>query len=99
MNLQKFRYEVQDPEPDENGTPGDTYRAAATALIAIPPRSASLPEFPPRKIVLARYPETTTFYRAEVVGLEKDIYRLKFDEDGGQESEVDRRYVLDLGGR
>lgn len=49
--------------------------------------------------MLARYPETTTFYRAEVMGLKKDIYRLKFDDDAGNEMEVARRYVLDLGNR
>ena len=97
--LSLFRYEVQDPEPDENGTPGDVYRTSAAALIAIPPQGTPLPDYPIGKVVLARYPETTTFYRAEVMGLKKDIYRLKFDDDAGNEMEVDRRYVLDLGNR
>lgn len=99
MAYEESRYLVQDPEPDENGTPGAEYRATATALIAIPLAGTPLPDFPAGKIVLARYPETTTFYRAEVVGLKKDVYRLKFDEDGETQSEVDRRYVLDVGGR
>ena len=47
--------------------------------------------------MLARYPETTTFYRAEVHGIMKDMYRLKFEEDAGQEMEVARRFVLELG--
>ena len=51
------------------------------------------------KIVLARYPETTTFYRAEVTGFNKDAYCLKFEDDRDQKMWVDRRYVLDLGNR
>jgi SAGA-associated factor 29 len=51
--------------------------------------------------VLARYPDTTTFYRAEVMGMRRDTYRLKFEgeEEIGKEMDVDRRYVLDLGGK
>ena len=92
-----YRYEVQDPEPDENGQPGQVYKTSASALIAIPGPDAILPEFPVGKAVLARYPETTTFYRAEVTGARKEVYRLKFEDDQNQEMEVGRRYVLDLG--
>ena len=46
--------------------------------------------------MLARYPETTTFYRAEVTGVKKDVYRLKFEDDQNKEMEVDRRFVLDM---
>ena len=92
-----YRYEVQDPEPDENGQPGQVYKTSAAALIAIPGPDAILPDFPVGKAVLARYPETTTFYRAEVTGARKDVYRLKFEDDQNQEMEVGRRYVLDLG--
>jgi hypothetical protein len=60
------RFEVQDPEPDEAGGHGK-YRALASALIPIPRDSAGLPSYPPGKQVLARYPETTTFYKAEVI--------------------------------
>jgi len=62
------RYEVQDPEPDEAGGHGTTYKASANALIPIPKDSTGLPQYPVGKQVLARYPETTTFYRAEVMG-------------------------------
>jgi SAGA-associated factor 29 len=49
------------------------------------------------KQVLARYPDTTTFYRAEVMGAKKEAYRLKFEgEEDDKEMEVDRRYVLDI---
>ena len=89
-------YEVQDPEPDENGAPGQVYKASAAALIAIPPEDAILPDHPVGKHVLARYPETTTFYRAEVTGTTKGGCRLKFEDDQNQEMEVDRRFVLDV---
>ena len=89
------RYEVQDDEPDESGT-REIYKAGAAALIAIPGQDAPLPDFPVGKHVLARYPETTTFYRAEVTGVKKDVYRLKFEDDQNQEMEVYRRFVLDV---
>ena len=87
---------MQDPEPDENGAPGQVYKTTALALIAIPGPDAILPDFLPGKAVLARYPETTTFYRAEVTGSKKDVYRLKFEDDQNQEMEVGRRFVLDV---
>ncbi|KAL9103025.1 MAG: hypothetical protein Q9163_001884 [Psora crenata] len=89
-------YEVQDPEPDENGAPGQVYKTTAAALIAIPGVDTVLVDFPVGKHVLARYPETTTFYRAEVTGSKKDVYRLKFEDDQNQEMEVGRRFVLDV---
>lgn len=94
-------YEVQDPEPDENSGLSQNYKAAAKDLISIPGPDAVLAEFSPGKVVLAKYPETTTFYRAEVTGMKKDrdVYRLKFEEDGGAELEVSRRYVLDVNGK
>ena len=93
------RYRVQDPEPDENGAPGATYKANASNLMAIPQPGAQLLDYSVGKFVLARYPETTTFYRAEVMGLSKDTYRLKFEDDANQEMSVDRRFVLDLPSR
>ena len=65
----KARYDVQDPEPDENNNPGATYTSTANNLILIPSDSAGLSSIPPGTFVLARYPETTTFYRAEVTGI------------------------------
>ncbi|KAI9812893.1 MAG: SAGA HAT/Core module component [Pycnora praestabilis] len=97
----KKRYEVQDPEPDDTGAPGQIYKTSAAALIPIPAAGSPLPEFPKGKQVLARYPETTTFYRAEVVSLRKDVCRLRFEDedDKDKEMDVDRRYVLDMGGK
>ncbi|KAI9886938.1 MAG: SAGA HAT/Core module component [Watsoniomyces obsoletus] len=95
------RYDVQDPEPDEQGAPGQIYRASAASLVPIPPVGAALPDYPKGKQVLARYPDTTTFYRAEVMGMKRDSCRLKFEgeEEIGKEMDVDRRYVLDDGGK
>lgn len=96
-----LRYEVQDPEPDENNNPGQTYRASIKDLTVIQPSTvpfSQLPVFPPGSIVLARYPETTTFYKAEVTGLKRDglKYRLRFEgeEEEDKETEVERLLVL-----
>ena len=90
------RYDVQDPEPDDNGAPGQIYKTSAAALIAIPLPDAILAEHPVGKQVLARYPETTTFYRAIVTQIQKDGYRLKFEDDNGNELDVPQRFVLDV---
>lgn len=71
-------------------------KISAAALIAIPKEGDALVDFPVGKSVLARYPETTTFYRAIIAGGKKDVYRLKFEDDQGQEMEVYRRFVLDV---
>lgn len=96
------RYEVRDPEPDENGNPGQTFKAIPRDLLPIPtsPQQInSLPPYPVGAQVLARYPETTTFYRAEVVGTKRDgKCRLKFEgeEEENKEQEVERRVVLPI---
>ncbi|GLB10500.1 SAGA HAT/Core module component [Aspergillus tubingensis] len=96
----KKRYDVQDPEPNENGEQGAVYKTTAASLIPIPQMGSALPSFPVGKQVLARYPDTTTFYRAEVMGSKKDVYRLKFEgEEDDKEMEVDRRFVLDIPGK
>ncbi|EEA25653.1 hypothetical protein EYB25_002898 [Talaromyces marneffei] len=93
----KKKYDVQDPEPNENGEEGAIYKTTAAWLIPIPQIGSALPSFPVGKQVLARYPDTTTFYRAEVMGTKKDVYRLKFEgEEDDKEMEVDRRFVLDI---
>jgi SAGA-associated factor 29 len=93
----KRYYDVQDPEPNENGEQGAVYKTTAAFLIPIPQVGSSLPSFLVGKQVLARYPDTTTFYRAEVMGSKKDVYRLKFEgEEDDKETEVDKRFVLDI---
>ncbi|KAA8908029.1 hypothetical protein TRICI_004856 [Trichomonascus ciferrii] len=98
------RYEVQDPEPDENNNPGQSYKAGIRDLILIPNPDDThtinaLPHLPPGAQVIARYPETTTFYRAEVIAMKRDgKCRLKFEgeEEEGKETEVERRLVHPL---
>ena len=92
----KKTYRVQDTEPDETGVLGDVYKATAASLIAIPSKGSALPDYPVGKHVLARYPDTSTFYGAEVTSMKKDKCNLKFEDDMDQEMEVDRRYVLDM---
>lgn len=89
-------YEVQDPEPDENGAPGQIYKTSASALIAIPAADAIPADYAVGKHVLARYPETTTFYRAEVMAVKRETYRLKFEDDQNKEMEVAKRFVLEF---
>ncbi|KAF8467239.1 SGF29 tudor-like domain-containing protein [Kalaharituber pfeilii] len=98
----KKRYTIQDPEPDESRGHAQVYKAPASALIPIPKDSTGLPAYPVGKQVLAMYPETTMFYRAEVMGTKRDgTCRLKFEgeEEVGKETEVERRLVLDVSGR
>ena len=90
---------MQDPEPDENGAPGQIYLTSAAQLIPIPTPETPLSPYAVGKHVLARYPETTTFYDAEVKGGRKDICKLRFEDDQNKEMEVARRFVLDVGPR
>jgi SAGA-associated factor 29 len=91
------RYEVIDVEPEDGASP---YLASANQLVAIPASNAGLPDPTVRKTVLAMYPSTTTFYRAEVTSVKaKDILagwvRLRFEEEEDErQSVVEKRYVL-----
>ena len=90
-------YDIQDIDEDQDGHK-TSYKTNAAYLIPIPQTANSLPTFSIGKQVLAKYPDTTTFYRAEVTGVQKDAYRLKFEgEEDDKEMEVDRRFVLDIG--
>lgn len=92
------RYEVQDPEPDEvTREPGAIHRSSAARMVPIPELGRSLQDYPQGKVVLARYPDTTTFYRAEVVAMNGKFVKLRFEgeEDEQVTMEVDRRFVLD----
>ena len=95
------RYKVQDPEPDENGNPGSVYTTTSQCLIAIPPEGVALEGFGKGQQVLAQYPDTTAFYRAEVVGMKGDFCRLRFEgeEEAGKETDVKRRFVLTTGNK
>ncbi|QRG38338.1 hypothetical protein FDK38_002741 [Candidozyma auris] len=93
------RYEIRDPEPDENNNPGQTFKANYKDILLIPSVSEvpNLISYPHGTKVLARYPETTTFYPAVVEGQKKDgTVKLKFDgeEEVNKVTEVERRLVL-----
>ncbi|KAJ3552674.1 hypothetical protein NM688_g4028 [Phlebia brevispora] len=97
INQDKNRYEVQDPEPQEDGQPGQCYNTTLRAIIPLPdpsapPDSAShlnaYPEFAAGSTVMALYPDTSCFYRAEGGPGGKHavpMYRLKFEDDDDQE--------------
>ncbi|KAI6040854.1 SGF29 tudor-like domain-containing protein [Pisolithus marmoratus] len=121
INQDKNRYEVQDVEPQEDGQPGRCYNTTLRAIIpppdpSAPPNSASHPnayqEFPAGSTVMAIYPDTTCFYRAEVVAAPSDLhspargvssnhismYKLKFEDDDDQEQSVLVQFVVEWPG-
>lgn len=94
------RYEVQDA--DTSGDPPPPQRASVSQLMQIPESNKGLSDLPHRKSVLAQYPDTTTFYKAEVnepwrakdLDREKgEQVRLNFQDDDTAR-EVERRFVL-----
>ncbi|KAF1815621.1 hypothetical protein P152DRAFT_505479 [Eremomyces bilateralis CBS 781.70] len=95
------RYEIQDSDPDPP-TPPTPYRASVAHLIPIPASNDGLRSLSMGTSVLALYPSTTTFYRAEVVrvrdgGEVMDGWvRLRFEGEDEEDKEetVERRYVL-----
>lgn len=118
----KFRYEVEDIEPQEDGKPlryQASLRSAHTSIIPLPDKDASAgspahtsayQEFPTGATVLALYPDTSCFYRAEVVASPKDIptqgrnsgttyYKLKFEDDDDQEHMVSAAEVVEWPGQ
>jgi SAGA-associated factor 29 len=82
------RYEIIDADPDPP-TPSVPYRASVNHLIPIPPPSSNtiLPDLSKGKNVLALYPGTTTFYKAEVVAVWRQIDGKVKKEDGSKEGE------------
>ena len=90
------RYEVQDA--DTSGDPPPPQRASVAQLIQIPDSNKGLADLPKGKNVLAQYPDTTTFYKAEVQegwkGDGKNEWvKLRFEDDE-QAREVERKFVL-----
>ncbi|KAH9922780.1 SGF29 tudor-like domain-containing protein [Epithele typhae] len=121
INQDKNRYEVQDPEPQEDGAPGQRYNTTLRAIIPLPdpnapPESAahlnSYPEFLVGSTVMALYPDTSCFYRAEVIANPRDLntgrgaagkqppmYKLKFEDDDDQEHMVQALWVVEWPGK
>ncbi|KAH9936286.1 SGF29 tudor-like domain-containing protein [Fomitopsis serialis] len=121
INQDKNRYEVQDPEPQEDGQPGQRYNTTLRAIIPLPDPNAppdnaahlnAYPEFSLGSIVMALYPDTSCFYRAEVVASPRDMqpsgrngassttptYKLKFEDDDDQEHLVSAQWVVEWPG-
>ncbi|KAJ7780653.1 SGF29 tudor-like domain-containing protein [Mycena maculata] len=120
LNGDKNRYEVQDPEPQEDGQPGLCYNTTLRAIIPLPDPNASpgspshlssYQEFLPGSTVMALYPDTSCFYRAEVISTpkytqqtgrmtpsSKHIYKLKFEDDDNQEHSVSAEWVVEWPG-
>ncbi|RMZ90927.1 hypothetical protein DV736_g1829, partial [Chaetothyriales sp. CBS 134916] len=89
------QYDVQDPEADPAGKQ-TVRRAMARELVPIPTNAANLPIFVTGSRVYAKYPETDTFYNAEVRLFSKGVYTLMFEgEEDNRELTVDKRFVLD----
>ena len=93
------RYEVQDA--DTSG-PAAPQRASVSQLMKIPEVNEGLSELVKGKGVMAMYPDTTTFYKAEVSETWKGegkngehiLVKLKFEGDDEVAREVERRFVL-----
>ncbi len=93
------RYKVQDADPDL--PPGDRveYRTSASSMIPIPASGVELPPLDRGKTVLALYPDSTTFYKAEVMGSEASTGRVSLRFEGEENNVtlqlVDRRFVVE----
>ncbi|EQK98059.1 hypothetical protein G6O67_006560 [Ophiocordyceps sinensis] len=93
------RYRVLDIEPDDQSKQKE-YRSSASNMIAITAESqaATLRDWEAGKVVLALYPNTTTFYKAEVHSMDGDgRVNLKFEgeNDSTTLQQVERRLVIE----
>ncbi|PPR01147.1 hypothetical protein CVT26_016048 [Gymnopilus dilepis] len=111
---QGVKYEVQDAEPQEDGQPGAIYTAGPRSIMALPdpdappgsPAHLSLhPTFPVGSVVLALYPDTSCFYRAEVISVPTPdrsspsakytpTYQVKFEDDDDMVHPVPAHHVV-----
>ncbi|KAF6757516.1 SGF29 tudor-like domain-containing protein [Ephemerocybe angulata] len=99
----RYTYEVRDAE-EQDGT--ESVVAPQKHVIPLPdPKSPITPEFPIGSTVLGLYPDTSCFYRAEVVATPKSlqsaagrqpIYKLKFEDDDNQEHPVPAEWVVEF---
>ncbi|XP_006462666.1 hypothetical protein AGABI2DRAFT_193774 [Agaricus bisporus var. bisporus H97] len=119
--ISSTKYEVQDAEPQEDGQPGVTYTTHIKSIIPLPDPNAgpgspehvnSYQEFPAGCTVMALYPDTSCFYRAEVIATPKEMqggrslpsskymptYKLKFEDDDNQEHTVAAQWVVEWPG-
>lgn len=89
-------FEIRDVEPDDNNRVlVITAKSDEIMLIPTEGEARELVAYPYGTKVLARFPETTTFYPAEVAGTRRDgRCRLRFEGDDVAEREILRRLVL-----
>ncbi|EIN12596.1 hypothetical protein PUNSTDRAFT_97392 [Punctularia strigosozonata HHB-11173 SS5] len=116
INQDKNRYEVQDPEPQEDGQPGQVYNTTLRSIIPLPDDEVP-PNHPAHlnnyhvfeagSTVMALYPDTSTFYKAQVITSSRDMkpnkdgmpmYKLKFEDDEDQEHSILARSVVEWPG-
>jgi SAGA-associated factor 29 len=101
------RYKVLDVEPEDPSKQKE-YRTTAKSMIAITPASQSkgLKPWEAGQVVLALYPNTTTFYKAEVHSMEDEAdieegeepkVNLKFEGENDMDTvqQVERRFVIE----
>ncbi|KAM3452665.1 hypothetical protein MY3296_004403 [Beauveria thailandica] len=93
------RYKVLDIEPDDHSKQKE-YRTSASNMIAITPESqaSTLEDWKKGQVVLALYPNTTTFYKAEVHSMDgAGKVNLKFEgeNDSTTLQQVERRFVIE----
>lgn len=93
------RYEVKDPyyTPESKDGP-EVYKSSASQMVPIPVEGANLEVYEVGKRVLALYPDTSQFYRAEVKGTLNGgthVQLLFEDELEGILKTVERRFTLD----
>lgn len=93
------RYKVQDADPELPPDGRMEYRVSSSSMILIPGPGADLPDLEKGKTVLALYPDSTTFYKAEVIGKDgstgKVSLRFEGEENSGTLQLVERRYVVE----
>lgn len=93
------RYKVLDIEPDDQSKQKE-YRTSASNMISITPESlaGTLRDWEKGQVVLALYPQTTTFYKAEVHSMDgAGKVNLKFEgeNDSTTLQQVERRFVIE----
>ncbi|EPQ54487.1 hypothetical protein GLOTRDRAFT_106180 [Gloeophyllum trabeum ATCC 11539] len=107
INQDKNRYEVRDAENQEDGSPGQSYNTTLRAIIPLPdpnapPDSAAhldaYQDFPAGSTVMALYPDTSCFYKAEMGHKHPPMYKLKFEDDDDQEHVVSAQLVVEWPG-
>lgn len=95
------RYIVKDEDLDLPESDRREFKMSASGMISIPgPRAdLALPKLDKGKMVLALYPDSTTFYKAEVMGTDAATgsvsLRFEGEEQSGTQQMVDRRFVVD----